>query len=106
MSESIKTQTGDWCAQVEAWKTSLVRLVKAGIRTVCYNFMPVLDWTRTDPRWEAPDGARAMRFDLVDFVAFDIHILQRAGAADDWTCPAFVEIVFGSTQPAFRIEAG
>ncbi len=84
VSESIKTMTGDWNAHIEAWKESLRQLAKAGISTVCYNFMPVLDWTRTDLRWETADGARAMRFDLVDFVAFDIHVLQRPGAAEDY----------------------
>lgn len=81
VSESIKTMTGDWKAHVEAWKESLRQLAKAGIFTVCYNFMPVLDWTRTDLRWETRDSARAMRFDLVDFVAFDLYLLERSGAA-------------------------
>jgi mannonate dehydratase len=84
VSESIKTMTGDWKAHVEAWKESLRQLAKAGISTVCYNFMPVLDWTRTDLRWEAPGDARTMRFELVDFVAFDIHVLQRPGATGDY----------------------
>jgi mannonate dehydratase len=82
VSENIKTMTGDWKAHIEAWKESLRQLAKAGISTVCYNFMPVLDWTRTDLRWETHDGGRAMRFDLIDFVAFDIHVLQRPVAAE------------------------
>lgn len=84
VSESIKTQTGDWRSHVENWIQSLRNLHAAGIHTVCYNFMPVLDWTRTDLAWPRPNGARCMRFDLVDFVAFDIHILQRRGAAEDF----------------------
>jgi mannonate dehydratase len=84
ISESIKTMSGDWKAHVEAWKESLRVLADAGIFTVCYNFMPVLDWTRTDLRWETPTGARAMRFDLIDFVAFDIHVLQRPAAVSDY----------------------
>jgi len=84
ISESIKTMSGDWEAHVEAWKESLRVLAGAGIFTVCYNFMPVLDWTRTDLRWETPSGARAMRFDLIDFVAFDIHVLQRPAANADY----------------------
>ena len=84
VSEDIKTMTGDWKTHIEAWKESLRQLAKAGIFTVCYNFMPVLDWTRTDLRWETAGGARAMRFDLVDFVAFDIHILQRPAAAQGY----------------------
>ena len=84
VSESIKTQTGEWRAHIAAWQESLRRLAEAGIFTVCYNFMPVLDWTRTDLRWEAADGARAMRFDLIDFVAFDLFLLARPDAAQDY----------------------
>lgn len=84
VSEDVKTQTGDWRAHVANWQESLRRLSHSGIRTVCYNFMPVLDWTRTDLRWETRHGAKAMRFDLVDFVAFDIHILKRPDAASDY----------------------
>ena len=69
VSEEIKTQTGDWRRHVANWQETLHRLSASGIRTVCYNFMPVLDWTRTDLRWETRHGAKAMRFDLVEFVA-------------------------------------
>jgi mannonate dehydratase len=85
VSEEIKTQTGDWREHVKNWQETLRRLSASGIKTVCYNFMPVLDWTRTDLRWETRHGAKAMRFDLVDFVAFDIHILKRPSAAGDYT---------------------
>jgi mannonate dehydratase len=84
VSEAIKTQTGDWRAHVANWALTLRRLADCGIRTVCYNFMPVLDWTRTDLRWETRQQARAMRFDLPDFVAFDLHVLQRPGAGEDY----------------------
>ncbi|MDP9836523.1 mannonate dehydratase [Neorhizobium huautlense] len=84
VSESVKTQTGDWRTHVDNWKETLRRLSASGIRTVCYNFMPVLDWTRTDLRWETRHAARAMRFDLTDFVAFDINILRRPDAASDY----------------------
>jgi mannonate dehydratase len=84
MSEDIKTQTGDWKRHIANWQETLRRLSASGIRTVCYNFMPILDWTRTDLRWETGHGAKAMRFDLVDFTAFDIHILKRPEAAADY----------------------
>ncbi|MEB2847390.1 mannonate dehydratase [Rhizobiales bacterium RZME27] len=84
VSESVKTQTGDWRTHVDNWKETLRRLSASGIKTVCYNFMPVLDWTRTDLRWETRHAARAMRFDLTDFVAFDINILKRPDAASDY----------------------
>jgi mannonate dehydratase len=84
ISEAIKTSTGEWRAHLAAWQTSLANLAKAGIKTVCYNFMPVLDWTRTDLRWQTPTGARALRFDLVDFAVFDLHVLMREEAAADY----------------------
>jgi mannonate dehydratase len=87
VSEEIKTQSGDWRAHIANWQETLRRLSASGIRTVCYNFMPVLDWTRTDLRWETRHGARAMRFDFTDFVAFDIHILARPDAVRDYPQP-------------------
>lgn len=84
VSEDIKKQKGDWRAHVENWKTSLHHLADAGIEVICYNFMPVLDWTRTDLAWRRPSGATCMRFDLIDFAAFDIHILGRPGAAEEF----------------------
>ncbi|MFT4013680.1 MAG: mannonate dehydratase [Paracoccus sp. (in: a-proteobacteria)] len=84
VSEAIKTQTGDWRGHVAAWIQSMRNLHAAGLRVICYNFMPVLDWTRTDLAWRRPTGALCMRFDLVDFAAFDLHILQRRGASQDF----------------------
>ncbi|MFN7167386.1 MAG: mannonate dehydratase [Pannonibacter sp.] len=83
VSEDIKRQSGDWRAHIENYKTSLRHLAEAGIKVLCYNFMPVLDWTRTDLAWRVAHGGTCMRFDLYDFAAFDIHILQRPGAADE-----------------------
>lgn len=84
VSEDIKKQKGDWKTHIANWKISMQNLAAAGINVICYNFMPVLDWTRTDLAWERPNGARCMRFDLIDFAAFDIHILARDGAAEDF----------------------
>ncbi|MBO9455237.1 mannonate dehydratase [Paracoccus sp. R12_1] len=84
VSEAIKTQTGEWRTHVESWITSMRNLKASGIDVICYNFMPVLDWTRTDLAWKRPSGATCMRFDFIDFAAFDIHILQRSGAAEDF----------------------
>lgn len=84
VSEDIKRQTGEWKDHIAAWKLSLQNLQAAGITTVCYNFMPVLDWTRTDLAHRRPNGATCMRFDLIDFAAFDIHILKRTGAAESF----------------------
>ncbi|MCT4333893.1 mannonate dehydratase [Paracoccus sp. YLB-12] len=85
VSEAIKTQTGEWRAHVESWIASMRNLNASGIDVICYNFMPVLDWTRTDLAWKRPSGATCMRFDFIDFAAFDIHILQRRGAAEDFS---------------------
>ncbi|GAA6197753.1 mannonate dehydratase [Pseudophaeobacter arcticus] len=84
VSEDIKKQTGQWRDHIEAYKQSLHNLADAGLSVICYNFMPVLDWTRTDLAWARPSGATCMRFDLVDFAAFDLHVLKRDGAADDF----------------------
>ncbi|RJE82678.1 mannonate dehydratase [Paracoccus onubensis] len=84
VSESIKTQSGDWRAHISSWIASMRNLRDAGIEVICYNFMPVLDWTRTDLAWRRPNGATCMRFDFIDFAAFDIHILQRKGAEQDF----------------------
>ena len=83
VSEDIKKQTGDWRAHIANYKQSLAVLAEAGISVVCYNFMPVLDWTRTDLTYRLPNGATCMRFDYADFAAFDLHILRRPGAAQD-----------------------
>ncbi len=85
VSEDIKKQRGNWKEHIANWKISMRNLREAGIEVICYNFMPVLDWTRTNLQWERPTGARCMRFDLIDFAAFDIHILKRAGASEDFS---------------------
>lgn len=84
VSESIKRQIGPWRDHIEAYKQSLRNLADSGISIVCYNFMPVLDWTRTHLNWRLSNGATCMRFDLTDFVAFDLFILNRAGAVNDY----------------------
>ncbi|HEX7387302.1 MAG TPA: mannonate dehydratase [Castellaniella sp.] len=84
VSEDIKKQCGQWRSHLENYKLSLHHLAQSGIEVICYNFMPVLDWTRTDLSWRLPHGGSGMRFDFVDFAAFDIHILQRPGAAESF----------------------
>ncbi len=84
VSETIKTQAPKLKEHLAAYKTSLRHLADAGITTVCYNFMPVLDWTRTVLSRPLPAGGTAMAFDLTDFAVFDLHVLKRAGAEDDY----------------------
>jgi mannonate dehydratase len=84
VSEDIKKQKGHWRNHLANWKASMTNLSRAGIEIICYNFMPVLDWTRTDLAWRLPNGATCMRFDFIDYAAFDIHILERPGAIEDF----------------------
>ena len=84
VSEDIKKQTGEWRLHIENYKTSLKNIADQGIEVICYNFMPVLDWTRTDLKWRMIHGGTTMRFDLVDFAVFDIHMLKRPGAEFDF----------------------
>jgi len=80
ISEAIKTQRPEAFNHIAAYKESLRALANCGINVVCYNFMPILDWTRTNLRAPQPHGGTAMLFDLVDFAVFDLYILQRIGA--------------------------
>lgn len=70
---------------ISNYKTSLKNLAACGITTICYNFMPVLDWSRTQTRHRMPDGGEALRFDWLEFAVFDLHILQRPGAAEEYS---------------------
>ncbi len=81
---SIKLQNGPFRQFTDAWKDSLAAIAQAGVKVVCYNFMPVVDWTRTDLRWRLPSTGYALRFDVTDFAAYDLFILQRAGAERDY----------------------
>jgi mannonate dehydratase len=84
VTNGIKAQTSDWRNDVEAWKESLRALGRAGVRTVCYNYMPIVDWTRTDLAFPLKSGL-ALRFDIVDLAAYDIFVLKRTGAAADYS---------------------
>ncbi len=84
VSEDIKKQKGEWRAHFTNYRESLRNLAAAGIEVVCYNFMPVLDWTRTDLTYKVGHGGTCMRFDLVDFAAFDMFILERRYAEEDY----------------------
>ena len=85
VSEEIKKRGKNWQLHMNNYIATLRNLAACGIYTVCYNFMPVLDWLRTDLEWQLPDGSISMRFEADAIAAFDLFILRRPGAEADWT---------------------
>ncbi len=81
----IKKQTGNYHQYIENFKQTIKNLGDCGIKTVCYNFIPMLDWTRTKVNWESPESTIAPRFDMKAFAAFDLFILKRPGARESYS---------------------
>jgi len=83
--QDIKLRTGHYKTYINNYRQSLVNLGRLGIKRVCYNFMPVVDWTRTNLSFELENASSALRFEMSDFIAYDVHILERPGAASDYS---------------------
>jgi len=83
--ENIKLRSGDYLKRIENYKQSLLNIAKVVIKNVCYNFMPVLDWTRTQLHWKLDHGGTALRFDKVDMAIFERYFLKRDGSEQDYS---------------------
>jgi len=81
--ENIKLKKGDYLQRIENYKQSLKNVAACGVKNVCYNFMPVLDWTRTQLFWPLKNGATALRFDKVEMAVFEVYLMERKGAEKD-----------------------
>jgi len=87
VNSAIKRRDGEWRRYLDAWKQCLANLGKAGVPVVCYNFMPVVDWTRTNLMYPTEAGGYALRFDMIDFVAYDVFVLKRRAAEESYNAP-------------------
>ena len=102
--EDIKLARPGHEKYIESWAASMENLASCGIKTICYNFMPVIDWTRTDLKFKLPSGAYALRFDQKKFAAFDLYILKREGAQAEYSAAELTEAkqVFDAMNEAER----
>jgi mannonate dehydratase len=101
--ENIKTRSGNYHELLDIYRNNLRNVAACGVKTVCYNFMPVLDWTRTELYYTLPEGSKALRFTWTDLALFDIYILKRPGASADYNDQQLsdAEQKYRAASPAF-----
>lgn len=85
LHNDIKTLSGEYRRYIDNYKQSIRNLGAACVHRICYNFMPVVDWTRTNLTYELPNKAQALRFEMTDFAAYDLFVLKRVGAKDSYS---------------------
>lgn len=102
----IKTRSGNYLQFIENYKESVKNAAECGVYTICYNFMPVVDWTRTNLMYQLPNQSHALRFEMTDFAAYDIFMLKRDGARESYAASvvAKAESVFASMSDSARLQ--